>query len=260
MVSYLKMRLTNDILIFLLFICSSVAEADFDEEESESDYKPTVNDVKIQPPPRDEVIKNSNVDEVIDKEDIGKIDQNGPLKKPSAEKEKNKKSLSPQPKGIEDKPNSVAPVKKRPASTKKTKNKTPKVHVEKPIKIKSDGLKGSRANGKVFLKDNVRINKGDLEISCDDATIFFDNKNDDVEKVVARGNVKFIKIDQITSAKLRAFARQVIYEQKKGIVTLIGNVSIYRGDDLIKGSRLIYDVNTGWITGKKVDGVVSPKN
>ena len=52
----------------------------------------------------------------------------------------------------------------------------------------------------------------------------------------------------------------MIYEQKKGIVTLIGNVSIYRGDDLIKGSRLIYDVNTGWITGKKVDGVVSPKN
>lgn len=130
---------------------------------------------------------------------------------------------------------------------------------KKPIKLKSDGLKGSRLSGEILLKENVHIDQGDLEITCDEATIFFDRSTDEIQRVLAIGNVKMKKIDEISKKKIRASARRIEYLPKKGSVTMTGNVRIVRDDDIIKGTLLVYDINTGWISGKKIDGLVQPK-
>ena len=50
------------------------------------------------------------------------------------------------------------------------------------------------------------------------------------------------------------------YEHKKGLIILTGSVEIIRGIDIIKGKKLVYDLNTGWISGKQVDGMLQPKS
>jgi lipopolysaccharide export system protein LptA len=230
------------------------AIADFEETESESEYEsqkvPTP--VRIEDPDFDD-FEDEKPAETIPKEQDQKVE---PVKKetktPAVKKEK-----KPEQK------------KAKPASTKKAAKKNvakPKQGAsknglrKKPIKLRSEGLKGSRSDGKVLLKENVRIDQGDLQITCDEAAIYFDEGKEEIDRVVANGRVKLKKLDFTTKTKIAASARRVVYEQKKGLVTLTGNVSIYRGTDLIKGSRLVYDMNTGWITGKQVDGVVSPKS
>ena len=51
----------------------------------------------------------------------------------------------------------------------------------------------------------------------------------------------------------------MIYEQKKGIVTLKEKSLYIEAAMLSKARFLTYDLKTGWITGKKVDGMVQPK-
>lgn len=153
-----------------------------------------------------------------------------------------------------DKP--IQPEEKSQPSMKKS-NRTSAVRGE-PVRLRSDGLKGSRTLGEILLRRNVRINQGDLEITCDEATVFFDASLDELERVVAKGSVKLKKLDEVTGKKIRAFSDKLVYLPKNSLVTLSGRVSVTRGDDVLKGRVIEYDMNSGWITGKKVDGLVQP--
>lgn len=226
------------------------AFADFELEEGEAEY---ASPKKIEEPEEEFELEEKSAEPTEEKEI--KSDGKSPDTKEQIVSEPIEKKTKPKKEEVKPK-NTKKENKKSSSPSQGTKAKNAK----KPIKLKSEGLRGSRSNGKIFLKENVKIEQGDLVITCDDATVYFDEKKDEIEKVVASGNVKLRKNDPMTKSNLSAEARQVTYEQNKGILTLTGNVSISRAGDVIKGKTLIYDMNSGWITGKQVDGLVKPKS
>ena len=230
-------------IVLTLLVAPTIVFADFDELESESEYS--------QPK-----VERKSVNEPTGTDDTKTTDSSKKNLQNKETKNSTKKTdLAPKNKTKIKKQKKTQSKKKKVTTGKKVSNDTNK----HPIKLKSNGLKGSRATGIVQLKSDVRITQGDLEITCDEAQIYFDDSREEVDKVVAEGNVRMKKIDSATKKKISSKSKKMIYEQKKGIVTLKGKVTIYRSGDVIKGQVLTYDLKTGWITGKKVDGMVQPK-
>ena len=252
------MKTGSKILLGIMFLMISwSAFGDFEEEENESEWKTPSYSPSSE---IDDVEGNKDLDE---KESSLETEEDA-----NGYKEAENKAIVPGVKNqisdnkdvLPQRNQSNDPQKLSVEAPKKDKiNKNKKLR-KKPIKLKSDGLKGNKSTGHVQLKQNVKITQGDLEITCNEASIFFGKAKDEIEKVIASGKVKMKKIDEATSSRISASSRRMIYEHKKGVVTMKGNVTILRGSDVIKGKVLVYDINTGWISGKEVDGMLQPKS
>lgn len=232
---------TKLLILLVLVFPSFFVKADFDQEEEESDYispKASVGAEIVPVQKKDDTQKKNKTPLKFEK----KGPSNGKTSPRSAKKLQKEIKRKPQP------------VRKKAA--KKPSNSLRK----KAVKLKSNGLKGSRSEGKLTLLDNVRISQGDLEIRCNKANILFDARSDEIERIVASGRVKMKKRDYTTKAKISASSSEMTYEHKKGLIILTGSVEIIRGIDIIKGKKLVYDLNTGWISGKQVDGMLQPKS
>ena len=192
------------VLLALCFVSfSQPVYADFEEEESESEYVPQGLPIADdeQEAEREEIEEVPVKEEVQTKKEPRKPEAEKPTKKQTPKSSIDNRSNKP--KKIKQKP------KKKPVkNVKKTKRKNDKLR-KKPIKLKSEGLKGSRSTGKVILKKNVQISQGDLEITCDEASILFDEKNEEIEKVIAEGKVKMKKLDETTNVKISANSRKM---------------------------------------------------
>lgn len=149
-----------------------------------------------------------------------------------------------------------------PSKTDLTNSKNSKKNQAKskePVHFESKGLKGLREKGLVELVDNVVVTQGDLRLEADKAQVFFDEAAHDVVKVIAEGNVKIFNIDENTGEKLKAYGNQVVFLNKERRVIMEGNARLWRGDDsVIRGKKITYEMDTGWIRADRVAGELSP--
>ena len=146
-------------------------------------------------------------------------------------------------------------------TTKKSNNHGNNLEEQKniPVIFEGDQFSGFRKLGTLELIENVKVTQGDFVIVSNNAKVFFDTKTDDVKKVIAKGNVKMNKTDLKTGEPITAQSKLVKFDAIKQVVELIGDAELTRGEDKIKGSTIIYELNTGWIKAKKVKGVVKAK-
>ena len=181
-------------------------------------------------------------------------------------------SGNPSPNGQKTPPKDVRPSEALPTPSKRastapsktdlTKSKNSKKNQAKskePVHFESKGLKGLREKGLVELVDNVVVTQGDLRLEADKAQVFFDEAAHDVVKVIAEGNVKIFNIDENTGEKLKAYGNQVVFLNKERRVIMEGNARLWRGDDsVIRGKKITYEMDTGWIRADRVAGELSP--
>lgn len=146
------------------------------------------------------------------------------------------------------------------SETSKSKNgKKNQAKSKEPVHFESKGLKGLREKGLVELVDNVVVTQGDLRLEADKAQVFFDEAAHDVVKVIAEGNVKIFNIDENTGEKLKAFSNQVVFLNKERRVIMEGNARLWRGEEsVIRGKKITYEMDTGWIRADRVAGELSP--
>jgi lipopolysaccharide transport protein LptA len=142
----------------------------------------------------------------------------------------------------------------------KNPNKPRPVGREKqPVKFESRGLKGLREKGWVELESQVVVTQGNLRMEADKAQVFYDEAQKDVLKVLAEGNVKISNVDENTGEKLKAYGDQVVFHNKDRTVILEGNARLWRGEDsVIRGKKIVYELDTGWIRADRVAGELSP--
>jgi lipopolysaccharide transport protein LptA len=169
-----------------------------------------------------------------------------------------KKDVRPSDGGISpSKKTSVIPSKTDLPKSKNSKKNQAKS--KEPVHFESKGLKGLREKGLVELVDNVVVTQGDLRLEADKAQVFFDEAAHDVVKVIAEGNVKIFNIDENTGEKLKAYGNQVVFLNKERRVIMEGNARLWRGDDsVIRGKKITYEMDTGWIRADRVAGELSP--
>ena len=121
-----------------------------------------------------------------------------------------------------------------------------------PIQIEADQLDFLDAEGKAIYLGNVDAIQGDARIRAEKLTIFFDKKtggaNDatgigsavgDVQKLVAEGTVYYMTPNE------QAKGNRGVYDYKSDTITLTGNVTVTRGENVIAGDKLVVDVANG---------------
>lgn len=127
-----------------------------------------------------------------------------------------------------------------------------------PVRFESKGLQGSRDQGTIQLMEEVIVTQDDLRMESDKATVHFTQGSNEVQRVVASGNVKMFKTDPDTGKKIRAEANEVLFQNIERKLILKGNARLWRGEDLVRGKQITYEMNTGWVRADRVEGVVQP--
>jgi outer membrane protein assembly factor BamD len=108
---------------------------------------------------------------------------------------------------------------------------------KKPVDIVSDTMEGFDKEKYVLFKGSVIAKQEDLFIFADTVEAYMSEDTNEIEKAIAKGNVKIVKQDRT------ATCREAVFENAKGEITLKGDVVVYQGQDKLAGDVIIYYVN-----------------
>ena len=141
-----------------------------------------------------------------------------------------------------------------------------------PIEIIADRLIVKQNNSIAIFSGNVEAVQGDINLKSNEMTVHYESEDrsssDSVEsskisQIDAKGNVF------ITTPTESASGNKGSYNIEKGIINLDGDVVLNRGQNIIKGSNLIHNINQGTTeiqnnsnsnaNNRRVRGVFIPK-
>lgn len=120
-----------------------------------------------------------------------------------------------------------------------------------PIQIEADQLNFLDRQGRAVYVGNVDAIQGDARIRAEKLTIFFEqNENADnssaiggsvgaVQRMVAEGEVYYMTPGE------RAKGDRGEYNYRNDTITLTGNVTLTRGENVIVGDELVVDLANG---------------
>ena len=117
-------------------------------------------------------------------------------------------------------------------------------------------LKADRNNRLIELKQNVKLTQGDLFINSEEAVIFLDS-NSQVARAEASGNVFISKGSG--KQQLSAKSGKAIFYVNKRKILLTQNPIVWKEIDVIRGSSITYDIDSGMVTVSKVEGILESK-
>lgn len=128
-----------------------------------------------------------------------------------------------------------------------------------PIKIKSNELFTDNSNRTATFVGNVSARQGDMTIYSDKLVINYSEKDKDVEKVEAFGNVRVVQGNR------QALAGHALYENRAGKIILDTSPRVFQGDDVVSGKTITYfvDEQKSVVTGgtdARVEAVIHPKD
>lgn len=126
------------------------------------------------------------------------------------------------------------------------------------VKFWSKSLSGLRSPGSLMLEEDVVVTQDDIRLEADKATIYFEAKSREVREVHAVGSVKFSRVDPDTGQPIKAEGREAIFSNAKRLITMKGEPVLYRGEDIVRGKVIYYDLKNGWVKADRVEGVVQP--
>ncbi len=120
-----------------------------------------------------------------------------------------------------------------------------------PIQIEADRLDFLDKEATAVYMGNVDAVQGDARIRAEKLTIFFEkNQGDDgggglgsgvgdVQRLVAEGEVFYMTPQE------KAKGDRGVYNYQDDTITLTGNVTLTRGENVIVGDRLVVDISEG---------------
>lgn len=124
-----------------------------------------------------------------------------------------------------------------------------------PVEVTSDRLDVDENTGLAIFRDNVVIVQGEMRLTADEVTVFYDNVQEAVERLEAIGNVVFISGPDAAESKLAN------YYVATGLLVMEGDVLVLQGPNTITSDEMtVYvDQGTAELTGR-VRTVLQPDN
>jgi lipopolysaccharide export system protein LptA len=143
---------------------------------------------------------------------------------------------------------------------------------DKPIKINSATLEVRDKDKMATFAGDVHLVQGDTSMRSKTLVVFYDDdappkpgapstgttqaasQNQQIKRVEAKGDVIVVQKDQ------KATGQSGIFDMRANTVTLVGNVVISQGPNVLTGETLTVDMTTGVsrITGGRVKGLFQP--
>lgn len=119
-----------------------------------------------------------------------------------------------------------------------------------PIDISSDHIEVQDRADRAIWSGNVHAVQGDMTMDAARMTVAYTHaagpgQDPQIQRIDASGGVT------VVSPSERAKGNFGIYDLNRRLITLIGNVTLTRGANVVKGARLVIDMNSGRAT---VDG------
>ena len=125
---------------------------------------------------------------------------------------------------------------------------------DEPVKIRAASLEVREKDKQATFTGDVHVLQGDTEMRCKLLTVFYEEDtgtrnvkagepgpggDKQIKRIEAKGSVVVVQKDQ------NAAGDAAIFNMRENTVTLIGNVVVTRGADILRGQRLVVDLTTG---------------
>jgi lipopolysaccharide export system protein LptA len=119
-----------------------------------------------------------------------------------------------------------------------------------PIKIDADSLEVRDKEKVATFSGKVQLVQGDTVLNCKKMVVFYDNDTktamaasdgggqQSIRRIEVRGDVVVTQKDQ------KATADNGFFDMKANTITLVGNVVISQGPQVVRGDRLVVDLTT----------------
>lgn len=111
-----------------------------------------------------------------------------------------------------------------------------------PIEITADALEVQQDNAIAVFTGNVRAVQGNILIAADRIQVAYAQGGDGadaIRSIDAEGNVFF------STSTETAEGDAGVYDVDNGIITLTGSVVLTRGENVVRGNRLVLNLATG---------------
>ena len=128
---------------------------------------------------------------------------------------------------------------------------------DQPVKIQAASLEVREKDKQATFSGDVHVVNGDTELRCRSLVVFYDDDSSSssaknmkaadpgpsgeksIKRIEAKGGVTVVQKDQ------NAAGDAAIFNMRDNIVTLTGNVVVTRGQDVLRGQRLVVDLTNG---------------
>jgi lipopolysaccharide export system protein LptA len=107
-----------------------------------------------------------------------------------------------------------------------------------PIQIKSNALSTDSANRTAIFTGKVSARQGDVTIYCDRLFVFYSEKDKDVEKVEAFGDVRIVQGNRM------AQSGHAVYDGKAGKIILDDKPRLFQEGSEVTGKVITYNLDT----------------
>jgi lipopolysaccharide export system protein LptA len=144
-----------------------------------------------------------------------------------------------------------------------------------PVKINAAALEVRDKDKAATFSGDVRAVQGDTELRCKTLTVHYDEEQrstgmkaaepgpagqQQIRRIEAKGGVVVTQKDQTTNGD------SAVFDMRANTVTLIGNVVLTRGQDILRGHKLVVDLTSGTSkiesgsTRSGVEALIQPRN
>ena len=139
---------------------------------------------------------------------------------------------------------------------------------DEPVKIQAASLEVRDKDRMATFSGDVHVVQGDTEMRCKSLVVFYDEdpatrgaKTSDsgskqICRIEAKGGVTVTQKEQNASGDSASF------DMRANTVTLLGNVIVTRGTDVLRGHRLLVDLGSGLtkMDQGRVEGLFQPRS
>ena len=109
-----------------------------------------------------------------------------------------------------------------------------------PVEVAADNLSVNQTDGTAVFTGNVVIGQGEMRLSAAEVHVdYAEGGQNRIRALRASGDVTLV------SGPDAAEAQEAVYDVEAGEVTLIGDVVLSQGANVLSGDRLVVDLATG---------------
>ena len=125
---------------------------------------------------------------------------------------------------------------------------------DKPVQIEAATLEVREKDKIATFSGSVKVVQGDTTLRCKSLVVFYEQGNEttgvktaqpgpggkqSVKRLEAKGGVI------VTQKEQTATGDSAIFDMRANSITLVGNVTVTQGPNIIRGDRLVVDMTTG---------------
>ncbi len=110
--------------------------------------------------------------------------------------------------------------------------------LDSPLHIRSGNFYGNRTGSYIRFGKGAHVTYEGATLNAGAITVFLDGEKGGVSKIEAVGNVK------LKQKEMNATCGKLLFDYKKNKLFLTRDPVVWRGDDMVKGDEITYDLGT----------------